>query len=150
MYRVTIIHISNIFLGMFENMNKLTGFVILLFTVLVLSVCSATYVTKAFAIYFGNGACPSGEARDYIGICFPVKECKASLFAAAGTCKVSEPQCTKVNGENRCTVTTPKYEGSPIPAQQTKKFVNSIPICNFHHRDCTTWLGQRQSITSWY
>jgi hypothetical protein len=77
----------------------------LLFTVLLVSVSSATYAKNASAIYFGNNACPSGELRDYMGICFPKNECKSGLFAAAGTCKdVTVPECTKVNGETRCTV----------------------------------------------
>jgi hypothetical protein len=83
-------------------MSKLSGFV-LLFAALVL--VSVSYLTYASAIYFGNNACPSGELRDYMGICFPKNECKSGLFAAAGTCKdVTVPQCTKVNGETRCTV----------------------------------------------
>jgi len=89
-------------------MNKLTGSAILVITVLLLSVSSVT-VKKASAIYFGNGACPSGEARDYLGICFPIKECKASLFASPGTCKVA-PEAPKGGG----TYNQPKYKGSPI------------------------------------
>jgi hypothetical protein len=60
---------------------------------------------------------------------FPVKECKASLFAAAGTCKVApETQCTKVNGEQHCTITAPKYMGSPIPRLGPERYKN-LPIC---------------------
>jgi hypothetical protein len=91
---------------------------ILMFAVLLLSVSSATYVKKASAISFANGRCPSGEVRDYMGICFPIKECKASLFAAAGTC-AEEPSnigpVTKVPGTVTVgTVTAPKYAQSPI------------------------------------
>ncbi len=132
-------------------MNKLSGFAILLFTVLVLSICSATCEKKASAISFTTGPCPSGEARDYMGICFPVKECKASLFAAHGTCKVIEGTVTKGPG-GKVTITAPNYAPmSPIPSnEKLKKFFNSIPICNFHYRDCASWLGQGQSITSRY
>jgi hypothetical protein len=108
-------------------MNKLSGFG-LLFAVLLLASVSSLIVKNASAISFTNGPCPSGEARDYMGICFAIKECKASLFAAAGTCKVSEPQCTKVNGENRCTVTAPKYLGSPILISPQERH-NNLPIC---------------------
>jgi hypothetical protein len=120
-----------IFPRLFENMNKLTGFAILLFTILLLIVSSVTYVKKASAIYFGNGACPSGEARDYMGICFPVKECKASLFAAPGTCTklAPEPQCTTVNGEQHCTITAWKYHGSPIVGPQTGALLNKALVC---------------------
>ena len=69
-------------------MNKLFGFG-LLFAILVLISVSSVTVKKASAIYFGNGACPSGEARDYMGICFPIKECKSSLFARPGSCSVA-------------------------------------------------------------
>jgi len=33
---------------------------------------------KASAIGFTNKACPTGESRDYIGICFTINECNAS------------------------------------------------------------------------
>ncbi|MGA9153569.1 MAG: hypothetical protein WBZ36_23565, partial [Candidatus Nitrosopolaris sp.] len=49
-----------------KNMNKLLGFG-LLFAILVLVSVSSVTVKKASAIYFGNGACASGEARDYMG-----------------------------------------------------------------------------------
>ena len=134
---------------------------VLLFVVLVLvSVSYLTYAKNASAISFTNGPCPSGEARDYLGICFPIKECKASFFAAAGTCKVTEgqQQCTTVNGEQHCTITAPKYQGSPILGGENKhsikNFINSGEyqkfICNFHYRNCATWLGQGESITSRY
>lgn len=81
-------------------MNKLSGFAILLFTVFLLSVYSTTYIKKASAISFGTGPCPSGEARDYIGICFPVKECKASLFARPGTCTVTTSPTSSKESNN--------------------------------------------------
>jgi hypothetical protein len=119
-------------------MNKLLGFD-LLFVVLVLVLISVYSVTvkNASAIYFGNGPCPSGETRDYMGICFPVNECKASLFAAHGTCKgtseAPKPKCTTVNGEQQCTISAPKYTGSPIPGKNivnaTKNFLTSVPSC---------------------
>jgi hypothetical protein len=34
-------------------------------------------------------------ARDYLGIYFPIKECKASLFARPGSCSVG-PEVPKV------------------------------------------------------
>jgi hypothetical protein len=106
-------------------MNK-RAFAIMLFAILLLSVSSVT--KNASAISFTNGPCPIGEARDYMGICFPIKECKASLFAAGGTCKVApEPQCTKVNGEQHCTITAPKYVGSPILVP--KKIGTPLPKC---------------------
>jgi hypothetical protein len=79
----------------------------------------------------------SGETRDYMGICFPVNECKASLFAAHGTCKgtseAPKPKCTTVNGEQQCTISAPKYTGSPIPGKNilnaTKNFFTSVPSC---------------------
>jgi hypothetical protein len=97
-------------------MNKLSGFAILLFAVLLLSVSSVT-VKKASAISFTTGPCPKGEARDYMGICWPVQDCKASLFAAAGTCKVIEgnvqQQCAA--GTCKVTITAPNYgPKSPI------------------------------------
>jgi hypothetical protein len=80
----------------------------------------------------------------------PVKECKASVFAVPGTCKEIEGIVTKGPG-GKVTITAPNYAPkSPIPSEQLKKFVNSIPICNFHFRNCATWLGQGQSITSRY
>ena len=114
-------------------MNKLLGFG-LLFSVLVLVSVSSVTVKKASAIYFGNGPCPSGEARDYMGVCYPVKECKASLFEAAGTCKVAPEwenrQCTTVKGEQHCTITAPKYEGSPIqPSERMKEGANNAIVC---------------------
>jgi plastocyanin len=30
--------------------------------------------------------CPTGQARDYAGLCWPIKECKASIFGQPGTC----------------------------------------------------------------
>jgi hypothetical protein len=105
-------------------MNKLSGFVLLFAVLMFVSVSYLTYAKNTSAIYFGNGACPSGEARDYAGICFPLNECKASLFAAAGTCKnpVTGPQCN--NGKCTITVTSgalnPGKEGmSPIIRWQT-------------------------------
>jgi hypothetical protein len=90
----------------------------LLFAVVVLVSVSSLTVKKASVISFTTGPCPRGEARDYMGICFPIKECKASLFAAAGTCAqepsnispVTKPPCTVTVG----TVTAPKYAQSPI------------------------------------
>jgi hypothetical protein len=98
-------------IDIFYNMIKRA---MLLFTVLVLvTISSATYLNKTFAISFTNGPCPRGEARDYMGICFPVKECKASLFAAPGTCKEFEGTVTKGEG-GKVTITAPNYKGSPV------------------------------------
>jgi hypothetical protein len=99
-------------LGIFYKMMKRA---ILLFTVLALvTTSSATYLNKASAISFTTGPCPRGEARDYMGICFPVKECKASLFAAPGTCKEFEGTITKGEG-GKVTITAPNYAPkSPI------------------------------------
>jgi hypothetical protein len=96
-------------------MNKLSAVAILVFTVFVLAnVSSSSYVKKASAISFTTGPCPRGEARDYMGICFPVKECKASLFAAPGTCKEFEGTVTKGPG-GKVTITAPNYAPkSPI------------------------------------
>jgi hypothetical protein len=91
-------------------MNKLLGFGLLFAILVLVSVYSVT-VKKASAIYFGNGVCPSGEARDYLGICFPIKECKSSLFARPGSCSVA-PEAPK--GGGTYTITQPKYKGSPI------------------------------------
>jgi hypothetical protein len=130
-------------------MNKPSGFG-LLFAVLLLASVSSLTVKNTSAISFTTGPCPRGEARDYMGICFPVKECKASVFAAPGTCKEIEGTVTKGPG-SKVTITAPNYAPkSPIPSEQLKKFVNSIPICNFHYRNCATWLVQGQTITSRY
>ena len=69
-------------------MNKLLGFGLLFALLLFVSVSSVT-VKKAFAISFSNGPCPSGEARDYMGVCYPIKECKASISAQPGSCTQS-------------------------------------------------------------
>jgi hypothetical protein len=92
-------------------MNQLLGFGLLFVVLVLVSVSSSSYVKKASAIYFGNGPCPSGEARDYLGICFPIKECKSSLFARPGSCSVA-PEAPK--GGGTYTITQPKYKGSPI------------------------------------
>ncbi|MGB6534053.1 MAG: hypothetical protein WBF33_38735 [Candidatus Nitrosopolaris sp.] len=42
------------------------------------------------------GECPAGQAKDWAGICFPLKECKASISAQPGTCTQSEEE--KTNG----------------------------------------------------
>jgi hypothetical protein len=76
-------------LGIFYVMNQIAGFIILLFAALLIIVSSVT-VKKASAISFTNGPCPSGEARDYMGICFPLNECKASISAQPGSCTQSE------------------------------------------------------------
>ncbi|MGA9151860.1 MAG: hypothetical protein WBZ36_14880 [Candidatus Nitrosopolaris sp.] len=70
-------------------MNKLLWFGLLFALLLFVSVSSVT-VKKAFAISFSNGPCPSGEARDYMGVCYPIKECKASISAQPGSCTQSE------------------------------------------------------------
>ena len=54
-------------LRIFENINKLSGFVLLFAVLVLVSVSYLTYANNASAIYFGNGPCPSGEARDYMG-----------------------------------------------------------------------------------
>jgi hypothetical protein len=59
---------------------------ILLFTVLLLSVSSISYMKKAIAA----GECPAGQAKDWAGVCYPLKECKASMFAQPGTCTQAE------------------------------------------------------------
>jgi hypothetical protein len=40
------------------------------------------------------GHCPAGQAKDWTGICFPLKECKASISAQPGTCTQSEEEKT--------------------------------------------------------
>ncbi|HYX50814.1 MAG TPA: hypothetical protein VE843_13780, partial [Ktedonobacteraceae bacterium] len=40
------------------------------------------------------GECPAGQAKDWAGICFPLKECKASISAQPGTCTQSEEEKT--------------------------------------------------------
>jgi hypothetical protein len=40
------------------------------------------------------GECPSGQAKDWAGICYPLKECKASISAQPGTCTQSEEEKT--------------------------------------------------------
>src|SRR5215469_8454229 len=115
---------------------------ILLFTVLLLSVSSATYVKKASAISFTNGQCPKGELRDYMGICFPKDVCKASLFAAHGTCKetadtsIHKTQCTTVNGEQHCTITQSQL--SPIPRWN----LPTPPPPNFGTNNCEKTAAQ--------
>jgi hypothetical protein len=74
------------------------------------SVSSVT-VKKECAFYFGNGPCLTGEARDYTG--GAINECKSSLFARPGTCSVT-PEAPK--GGGAYTITSPKYQGSPILA----------------------------------
>ena len=98
-------------------MNKLLGFGLVFAVLVLVNVSYLTYAKNASAIYFGNGACPSGEARDYMGICFPLNECKSGPFAAAGTCK--NPVQTQCNN-GKCTTTVnsgalnPGKEGSAI------------------------------------
>lgn len=40
------------------------------------------------------GECPAGQAKDCAGICFPLKECKASISAQPATCTQSEEEKT--------------------------------------------------------
>jgi hypothetical protein len=40
------------------------------------------------------GECPAGQAKDWAGICFILKECKASISAQPGTCTQSEEEKT--------------------------------------------------------
>ena len=73
-------------LGIFYGMNQRAGFAILLFAVLLLIVSSVTYLRKASAA----GESPAGQAKDWAGVCYPLKECKASIFAQPRTCTQSE------------------------------------------------------------
>ncbi|MGB6529707.1 MAG: hypothetical protein WBF33_16490 [Candidatus Nitrosopolaris sp.] len=104
-------------------MNQLAGFVILLFAALLLIVSSVTNVkviaqgndssekpsetgtiiSSPIEVKKGPtieekkasaGECPSGQAKDWAGICYPLKECKASIFAQPGTCTQSEEEKT--------------------------------------------------------
>jgi hypothetical protein len=67
-------------------MNQRTGFAILLFAVVLLIVASATHLRNASAA----GECPAGQAKDWAGVCYPLKECKGSISAQPGTCTQSE------------------------------------------------------------
>ena len=40
--------------------------------------------------------CPAGQAKDWAGICFPLKECKASISAQPGTCQSEVEKTTGV------------------------------------------------------
>jgi hypothetical protein len=61
--------------------------VILLFAVLLLSVFSSvSYVKKASA----SGECPSGQIKDWAGICFNKSEAKACLTCAPGSAAAAE------------------------------------------------------------
>ena len=40
------------------------------------------------------GECPAGQAKDWVRICYPLKECKASISAQPGTCTQSEEKKT--------------------------------------------------------
>lgn len=42
------------------------------------------------------GECPAGQAKDWAGICFPLKECKASISAQPGTCQSEEEKTSGV------------------------------------------------------
>jgi hypothetical protein len=106
-------------------MNKLSGFVLLFAVIVLVSVSYLTYAKNASAIYFRNGACPSGEARDFMGVCYPIKECRGGPFQGAGTCSVS----TVTKGEGgKVTVTAPsgRHILSPLANENEHSLKNMV------------------------
>ena len=45
------------------------------------------------------GECPSGQAKDCAGVCYLLKECKASISAQPGTCTQSEKYSGWASGQ---------------------------------------------------
>jgi hypothetical protein len=104
---------------------------ILLFTLLLLSVFSVTYVKKASAA----GECPSGQVKDWAGICFKESEAKACPTCAPGSAAAAEKSGTPP--EKSAAEKPVKSTGKPHCTLGTKatRFPNGKWIClNPHGR----------------
>lgn len=116
-------------LGIFYSMKQLAGFAILVFAALLLIVSSGTSVkSESGTIISGPievkkgptiqekanaGECPAGQAKDWAGICFPLKECKASISAQPGTCQSEEERTSGMMTAEKLELKKPVTSSNP-------------------------------------
>jgi len=73
------------------------------------------------------GECPAGQAKDWAGICFPLKECKASISAQPGTCTQSEEEkTTGMLTAEKLEIKKPVTSSNPEPENCLKTDTRSI------------------------
>ncbi|MGB8933522.1 MAG: hypothetical protein WCC17_00275 [Candidatus Nitrosopolaris sp.] len=58
--------------------------------------------------------CPAGQAKDWAGICYPLKECKASISAQPGTCTQSEEEKTTGMLTGELQIKKPATSSNPV------------------------------------
>ncbi len=61
------------------------------------------------------GQCPAGQAKDWAGICFPLKECKASISAQPGTCQSEEERTSGMMTAEKLELKKPATSSNPQP-----------------------------------
>jgi len=110
---------------MFYEMNQLVGFVLFLFAALLLIVSPVTYVKKARAI----DDCPSGQIKDWAGICFKESEAKACPTCAPGSAAAGEKSSTSAPKIEAIKIPPPAESTSPTKIQAEKSSTSPPRTC---------------------
>ncbi|MGC2572832.1 MAG: hypothetical protein WA364_15080 [Candidatus Nitrosopolaris sp.] len=104
------------------------------------------------------GECPAGQANDWAGICFPFKECKASISAQPGTCTQSqEEKSTGMLTAEKLEIKKPTTSSNPEPENCLKTETrNGKSLCitarampNLSYAYQTGWQGAKDGQNSY-
>jgi hypothetical protein len=103
------------------------------------------------------GECPAGQAKDWAGICFPLKECKASISAQPGTCQSEEERISGMITAEKLELKKPPTSSNPEPENCLKTETRSgKSLCltarampNLSYAYQAGWQGAKDSQNSY-